>query len=107
MVFYKGNQRVLTGKYDQGPYLLQGSVREVKVEASCNVTDRTSQWHSRLAHMSQSSMDALVRKGYMKREDINTLGFYEACAMGKSHKQSFPKAMHTTKGILDYAHSDL
>ena len=42
VVFYKGNQRVLTGKYDQGLYLLQGSVREVKVEASCNVTDRTS-----------------------------------------------------------------
>ena len=52
-------------------------------------------------------MDALVRKGYLKREDINTLGFCEACAMGKSHKQSFPKAMHTTKGILDYVHSDL
>lgn len=27
--------------------------------------------------------------------------------MGKSHKQSFPKANHTTKGILDYVHSDL
>ena len=27
--------------------------------------------------------------------------------MGKSHKLSFPKAKHSTKGILDYVHSDL
>ena len=99
--FFKGNQKVLTGKYDQGLYYLQGSVRKVTEGASCSAVDRTIQWHSRLAHMSQSSMEILVRKGYLNRE------FCEACAMGKSHKQSFPKAKHTTKAILDYVHSDL
>lgn len=105
--FFKGDQKVLTGKYDQGLYYLQGTVRTVLEGASCNLVDRTSQWHSRLAHMSQSSMEALVSKGYLKRGEINTLGFCEACAMGKSHTQSFPKAKHKTKGILDYVHSDL
>lgn len=57
--------------------------------------------------MSQSSMDILVRKGHLKKEEIKFLGFCEACAMGKSHKQNFPKAKHTTRGILDYAHSYL
>lgn len=52
-------------------------------------------------------MEVLVRKGYLKKEEINSMGFCEACAMEKSHKQSFPKAKHTTKAILDYVHSDL
>ena len=57
--------------------------------------------------MSQSSMDILVRKGHLKKEEIKFLGFCEACAMGKSHKQNFRKEKHTTRGILDYVHSDL
>ena len=52
-------------------------------------------------------METLARKGYLKKEEVKTLGFCEACAMGKSHKLSFPKAKHSTKGILDYVHSDL
>lgn len=34
-------------------------------------------------------------------------GFCEACALGKSHKLSFPKAKHFTKEILEYVHTDL
>lgn len=52
-------------------------------------------------------MKMLVRRGHLKEEEINSLGFCDACAMGKSHKLSFPKAKHSTKGILDYVHSDL
>lgn len=36
-----------------------------------------------------------------------TLGFCEACAMRKSHRQRFPKAKHTTKEVLEYVHTDL
>uniref|UniRef100_A0A1J3ITH4 Retrovirus-related Pol polyprotein from transposon TNT 1-94 n=1 Tax=Noccaea caerulescens TaxID=107243 RepID=A0A1J3ITH4_NOCCA len=39
--------------------------------------------------------------------EIGELGFCESCVLGKSHKQSFSKAKHTTKGILEYVHSDL
>lgn len=105
--FYKDNQMVFAGQYDQGLYYLQGTVRECVSSEVCSSVDSTRRWHSRLAHMSQSSMDILVRRGLLKKEEIKSMGFCEACAMGKSHKQSFPKANHTTKGILDYVHSDL
>ncbi|CAA7055049.1 unnamed protein product [Microthlaspi erraticum] len=52
-------------------------------------------------------METLARKGYMKKDEVSNLGFCEACTMGKAHKQSFPKAKHTTKAILEYVHSDL
>ena len=105
--FYKDNQRVLSGEYDQGLYYLQGKVRKVNMSETRSAVDTTSRWHSRLAHMSQSSMEILVRKGHLKKEEIKSLGFCESCAMGKSHKLSFPEAKHTTEGILDYVHSDL
>ena len=57
--------------------------------------------------MNHRSMETLARKGYVKNEEIGELGFCEACAMGKSHKQRFPKAKHISKGVLDYIHTDL
>ncbi|CAA7023985.1 unnamed protein product [Microthlaspi erraticum] len=52
-------------------------------------------------------MEVLSKEGYIPRMEIGELGFCESCVLGKSHKQSFPKAKHTTKGILEYVHSDL
>ena len=89
--FYKDNQRVLSGQYDQGLYYLQGSVREYVTNEVCSVVDTTSRWHSRLAHMSLSSMDILVRKGYLRKEEIKSLGLCEDCVMGKYNKQRFQK----------------
>ncbi|CAA7014732.1 unnamed protein product [Microthlaspi erraticum] len=52
-------------------------------------------------------MEVLSKEGYIPQMEIGELGFCESCVLGKSHKQSFPKAKHTTKGILEYVHSDL
>lgn len=52
-------------------------------------------------------MNILVREGYMSNKEVDKLGFCESCVLGKSHKQSFPASRHTTKGILDYIHSDM
>lgn len=52
-------------------------------------------------------MDALVRKDYLNKEDVFKLGFSEGCTLGKSYKLSFPKVKNTTKGVLEYIHSDL
>ena len=38
---------------------------------------------------------------------MDKLEFCETCVLGKSHKQSFPAAKHTTTEILEYIHSDL
>lgn len=105
--FYKDNRKVLTGNFNNGLYYLEGSVRRAEENAAKTSVDYTKRWHTRLAHMNVRSMETLAKKGYLKREEIGHLGFCEACAMGKSHKQSFPKAKHTTRGILDYIHSDL
>ncbi|CAA7029322.1 unnamed protein product [Microthlaspi erraticum] len=105
--FYKGDRKVLVGKYDQGLYYLQGKIRVPESNAAKAVVDMTRVWHSRLAHMSQSSMETLVRKGFLKSGEVKQLGFCEACTMGKSHKQSFKKAKHTTNEILGYVLSDL
>ncbi|CAA7028144.1 unnamed protein product [Microthlaspi erraticum] len=68
---------------------------------------RSSKMVRRLGHMSSKNMEVLSKEGYIPRMEIGELGFCESCVLGKSHKQSFPKAKHTTKGILEYVHSDL
>uniref|UniRef100_A0A1J3FE12 Putative mitochondrial protein n=1 Tax=Noccaea caerulescens TaxID=107243 RepID=A0A1J3FE12_NOCCA len=51
-------------------------------------------------------MACLKRLGAAKAE-VGELEFCESCVLGKAHKLSFPKAKHTTKGIMEYIHSDL
>lgn len=106
--FFKEGKKVLTGVYTNGLYYLQGKVRRA---GEANVTeeaeDKTKKWHSRLAHMNTRSMQLLVRRGYLGDKEIGKLEFCEGCAMGKSHKQKFPKAKHYSKEVLEYIHTDL
>lgn len=107
IIFYKNGEKVISGRYQDGLYYLIGDVSKAEANigrAEPNVTDL---WHSRLGHMSLANMNALVNKGYFQIKDVEDLKFCESCVLGKSHKQSFPKVKHTTKGILDYVHSDL
>lgn len=105
--FYKGNEKVISGKYHQGLYYLQGTVMKGEANISKEEIDMTKLWHSRLGHMSLKSMNVLAREGYLPEKEVKTLKFCEECVLGKSHKQSFKPAKHVTKGILDYVHSDL
>lgn len=105
--FYKGDQKVLAGKYKDGLYYLDGVVSKSEVVVAKLDTDLTKVWHSRLGHMSQKNMDVLVREGYLTKKDIQTLSFCENCVFGKAHKLSFPKGKHTSKETLEYIHSDL
>ena len=45
----------------------------------------------------------------MKHKDVKTckLDFYKHCVMGKQTRVKFGTAIHNTKGILDYIHSDV
>ena len=105
--FYKAGREVLSGRYINGLYYLEGTVRRPEANATTGTVDLTKRWHTRLAHMSLRSMETLARKGLLKKEEVGKLEFCEGCAMGKAHKQKFPKAKHTTKGVLDYIHTDL
>lgn len=105
--FFKGDKKVLTGKYSNGLYYLQGTVRKAEANTAERRTDYTKQWHSRLAHMNTRSMQTLAKKGYLNSKEIGKLEFCEGCAMGKAHRQKFPKAKHFTKEVLEYIHTDL
>ena len=105
--FYLGTTKVLTGKYANGLYYLQGILKPAEANSSEASIDHSKKWHSRLGHMNIRSMETLVKKGYLNKEEVGSLGFCEACTMGKSHRQKFPRAKHTSKGVLAYIHSDL
>jgi len=107
VTFYKDGQKVISGKYQDGLYYLEGKVVKGEVAVARPDIDMTSLWHSRLGHMSLKNMNVLVKEGYLSGKEVDKLEFCESCVLGKSHKQSFPTAKHTTKGILDYIHSDL
>lgn len=105
--FFKKGQKVMTGRYANGLYYIQGTVRRAEANTTLETVDLTKLWHSRLAHMNIRSMETLARNGYLSKKEIGKLEFCEGCAMGKSHKQKFPKAKHYSKDVLEYIHSDL
>lgn len=105
--FYKGNEKVISGRYNQGLYYLQGTVLKGEANLSEEHVNKTKLWHSRLGHMSVKGMNVLVKEGYIPKKEVGDLKFCEECVLGKSHKQSYKPAKHVTKGILDYVHSDI
>ncbi|KAH9762156.1 hypothetical protein KPL70_000706 [Citrus sinensis] len=76
-----GDGEVMKGYKRNGVYVLNGEaiigVSGVSISSSC---DNTLLWHLRLGHMS---------------------------LRGKATRNSFGKSVHSTKGILEYIHSDL
>ena len=105
--FYKDDKRILSGRYHLGLYYLQGTVLRGEANLSRPERNMTNVWHSRLSHMSLKNMSTLVKNGFITDKDVKELDFCEHCIIGKSHKLSFPKAKHMTKGIPEYVHSDL
>ena len=90
-------------------YVLQGTVvtGSVAVSSSMAENDVTKLWHMRLGHMSEKCMHLLSKHGYLGKHVIDKLEFCKHCAFGKQKKVSFSTVTHSTKGILDYIHSDL
>ena len=107
VTFYKGGKKVLSGKYKEGLYYLEGSVEKGVVAVARPEVDKAQRWHSRLGHMGLKCMNILVKEGYLDGNEVQTLNFCEECVLGKSQKQSFKSGKHTSKGILEYIHSDL
>ena len=104
--FYKGH-KVITCKYENGLYYLQGTVSRGEENVSEATDNKTKVWHSRLGHMSLKNMELLVKEVFIPKTEVGKLEFCEGCVLGKSYKQSFPTAKHTSKGILEYVHSNL
>ena len=107
ITFYREGKKVLSEKYQDGLYYLQGSIIKGEVDVVRTETNLTNRCHSRLGHMSLKNMNLLVKGGYFNSKEVHTLDFCEKCVFGKAHKQSFPEGKHTSKEKLEYVHSDL
>ncbi|WZZ72276.1 hypothetical protein YC2023_083646 [Brassica napus] len=107
----KGNGKTYKGRSQSRHGRSKSRSRNNKNTKGCFVCGKEGHWkrdwHSRLGHMSLNNMSELVKRGFIVDKDVKTLDLCEHCIIGKSHKQSFPKAKHVTNGILEYVHSDL
>lgn len=61
----------------------------------------------RLAHAGGKSLKTLSDQGLLKGVKTCNLEFYEHCIKGKKTRVIFRTAIHNTKDILDYVHSDV
>jgi hypothetical protein len=61
----------------------------------------------RLGHMSEHGLAVLSKRGLLDEHSISKLDIYEHCVFGKHKRVKFDIATHSSKGILDYVHSDL
>ena len=107
VTFYKQGKKVFSGEYHDGLYFLDGIVLAGESSVARAEVNKTNRWHSRLGHMSLKNLNILVKEGYLDPKEVHTLDFREECVLGKSHKQNFPEAKHTSTSILEYIHSDL
>ncbi len=51
-------------------------------------------------------MQILSKNDLLGGHKVKDFSFCEHCIFGKLHRKKFPKAIHRTKGTLDYIHSD-
>ncbi|KAE8684117.1 hypothetical protein F3Y22_tig00111151pilonHSYRG00072 [Hibiscus syriacus] len=70
-------------------------------------SEATRLWHMRLGHVGEKSLKLLIDQGLLKGARACKLAFCEHCIKGKKTRVKFGTAIHDTKGILDYVHSDV
>ncbi|KAJ4721544.1 Retrovirus-related Pol polyprotein from transposon TNT 1-94 [Melia azedarach] len=105
----KGSNVVLKRVKRGTLYFLQGSTLSSSVAVASSEIDKDSMtklWHMRLGHMSARRMQILSKGDLLCGHKVKDLEFCEHCIFGKLHRSKFPKAIHRTKGTLDYIHSD-
>ena len=90
-------------------YLLRGTTiicNAATISKSLSNSDATKLWHMHLGHMSELGLAELTERGLLDG-NISKLQFCEHCVFGKHKRVKFNTSTHTTKGFLDYVHSDL
>ena len=61
----------------------------------------------RLAHCGEKALQTLVKGRLLRGASLAKLDFCEHCVKGKQTRVSFGTAIHNTKGVLDYIHTDV
>ncbi|KAJ4976637.1 hypothetical protein NE237_001743 [Protea cynaroides] len=106
----KGSLVVMKGNKVNNLYVLQGSTVTGSADVSSSSDsdkDTTHLWHMRLGHMSERGMTNLSKRGLLCGDHTTSLDYCGHCVFGKQTRVSFSTSSHTTKGTLDYIHSDL
>jgi len=104
----KGALVVMKEKINGNLYTLQGKVEMSQaVVASKIVEDPTRLWHQRLGHMSEKGLKVLMTRKLLPDLKTLDLEFCKHCVFGKQCRLKFKVGSHTSKGILDYIHSDV
>ena len=109
-VFKDGSDKLRARRKTSDLYFLDGqtiSSDAAVVSKSLSDPDQSRLWHLRLGHMSFQGMSELSRRGLLGQQKIVDLEFCEDCVYGKAKRVRFTSGIHTTKGPLDYVHSDL
>ncbi|KAK3032792.1 hypothetical protein RJ639_035895 [Escallonia herrerae] len=69
--------------------------------------DNSELWHKRLGHLSEGGMLELHKRKLLQGVKSCKLDFCKFCVFGKQKRVNFKIASHTSKGVLDYIHSDV
>ena len=69
--------------------------------------DNTILWHMWLGHLGECIIFELYKRNLLKGVKLCKLGFCEHCLYRKQQRVSINVASHTSKGVLDYVHSDI
>ncbi|CAD6231032.1 unnamed protein product [Miscanthus lutarioriparius] len=91
-------------------YVLRGSTLHGSITADAVSKDepsKTNLWHMRLGHMSELGMAELIKRDLLDGCTVGKMKFCEHCVFGKHKRVKFNASVHTTKGTLDYVHTDL
>ncbi|KAG8480295.1 hypothetical protein CXB51_024758 [Gossypium anomalum] len=100
---------ILKGIRKNNLYYYQDStvIRAVAAASDNKELDSMQLWHMKLGHASEKSLKILAKQGLLKGAKACILKFYEHCVLGKQKRVKFGTAIHNTKGILEYVHSDV
>jgi hypothetical protein len=92
-------------------YVLRGCTLPGSDSIASAVTNdepsKTNLWHMRLGHMSKLGLAELVKRNLLKGCTPSNMMFCEHCIFVKHKRVHFNTSVHTTKGTLDYVHTDL
>lgn len=107
----RGALVVLRGTRIGNLYFLDGSTvtgtTAVSKSLEDDEADNSRLWHMRLGHAGEKALQGLVKQGLLKGAKTGKHGFCEHCVLGKQTRVKFGTAVHNTKGILDYVHTDV
>ena len=102
MVIMKGNLYKLLR--DTGDTITSEAAVSTSTEAN---DDNTILWHMRLGHLGERNMFELHKMNLLKGVKSYKLGFCKYYLYGKQRRVIFKVASHTSKGVLNYVHSDV